>query len=86
MGVTVERPLGIAILSLITGKVPDDQGLVSATGEEHVGAVKSTCKLTISNDGIDGFWFFVVAAETYFSIDVAKLVTQPFCREINRQS
>lgn len=38
--VTLQRPLRIAVRSLVTGKVPDDQGLVSAAGEEHVGAVK----------------------------------------------
>jgi len=35
----VERPLGVAVLGLIAGEVPDDEGLVSAAGEKHVGAV-----------------------------------------------
>lgn len=40
MGVAVERSLGVTVLGLITGKVPDDQGLVAGCGEEHVGAVR----------------------------------------------
>lgn len=39
MGVTVERALGVTVLGLVAGEVPDDESLVSATGEEHVGAV-----------------------------------------------
>lgn len=35
----MERSLGVAVLGLVAGEVPDDQGLVSATGQEHVGAV-----------------------------------------------
>lgn len=38
MRVTVERSLGVTVLSLVTGEVPDDQGLVAGGGEEHVGA------------------------------------------------
>jgi hypothetical protein len=34
----VERSLGVAVLGLVAGEVPDDQGLVSATRQEHVGA------------------------------------------------
>lgn len=37
--VAVERSLGVAVLGLVAGEVPDDQGLVSAGGQEHVGAV-----------------------------------------------
>lgn len=36
----MERALGVTVLALITGEVPDDQSLVSASGEEHVGANK----------------------------------------------
>lgn len=36
--VTVEGALGVAVRGLITGKVPDDEGLVTRTGKEHVGA------------------------------------------------
>jgi len=37
--VAVERSLGVTVLGLVAGEVPDDQGLVSATRQEHVGAV-----------------------------------------------
>lgn len=37
----MERSLGVAVLGLVAGEVPDDQGLVSAAGQEHVGAVFS---------------------------------------------
>lgn len=39
MGVALQGSLGVAVLRLVAGEVPDDQGLVSATGQEHVGAV-----------------------------------------------
>lgn len=39
MGMTVQRSLGITVLGLVTGEVPDDQGLVTRTGQEHVGAI-----------------------------------------------
>lgn len=38
MGVTVERSLGITVLRLIAGEVPDDQALITRGGQEHVGA------------------------------------------------
>jgi hypothetical protein len=36
--VTSERSLGVTVLGLIAGEVPDDQALVSAAREKHVGA------------------------------------------------
>ena len=39
--VTLQGSLGVAILRLVAGEVPDDEGLVSARGEEHVGAGES---------------------------------------------
>ena len=36
--VTVEGAFGVAVGGLITGEVPDDEGLVTRTGQEHVGA------------------------------------------------
>ena len=38
MRVAVERSLGVAVLGLVTSEVPDDQSLVSGSGQEHVGA------------------------------------------------
>ena len=43
----MERSLGVAVLGLVTGEVPDDQTLVSACGEEHVGAVTPSVVGTI---------------------------------------
>jgi len=74
VGVTVERALGVTVLGLVAGEVPDDESLVSATGKEHVGAV-SKCKLLFSTTQFGSIW-------SYFSIDVAKLVTQPFCKKL----
>lgn len=39
VGVTVQRSLGVTVLGLVAGEVPDDQGLVTRTGQEHVGAI-----------------------------------------------
>lgn len=39
MGVTLEAALGVTVGLLITGKVPDDQGLVAGCGQQHVGAI-----------------------------------------------
>lgn len=73
VGVTLQRSLGVAILRLVAGEVPDDEGLVSASGEEHVGAGESK--------GLDSYvtqGYRIGCFRTYFSIEVAKLVTQPF--------
>lgn len=40
MGVAVERPLGVSVLRLVARQVPDDQRLVTAGGQEHVGAAE----------------------------------------------
>lgn len=42
VGVALESPLGVTVLGLVAGEVPDDQGVVTATGEEHVGAGKTS--------------------------------------------
>ena len=74
MGVTVERSLGITVLALVTGQVPDDESLVARRRQKHVRAVEAVVSrsilylLTQSSRG-----------EAYFSMEVAKLVTQPFC-------
>lgn len=53
MGVALQAALGVAVSLLIAGKVPDDQGLVAGTGQEHVGAKgrnqKSDVKLDAKN-------------------------------------
>lgn len=71
----MERSLGVSVLGLVAGEVPDDQGLVSAGGQEHVGAggrlVSRVQAGRQTDSGLQG--------GTYFSIEVAKLVTQPFC-------
>lgn len=35
----MEASLGVAVLGLVAGQVPDDEGLVARGGEKHVGAV-----------------------------------------------
>lgn len=37
--VAVERSLGVSVLRLVAGEVPDDQGLVTAAGQQHVGVL-----------------------------------------------
>ena len=39
MRVTVETSLGVSIVLVVTGEVPDDESLVTATREKHVWAV-----------------------------------------------
>ena len=34
--VAVEAPLGVAVVRVVAGEVPDDERLVAAAGEEHV--------------------------------------------------
>ena len=38
VGVTVEDRLGVTVRGLVAGQVPDDEGLVAGTRQEHVGA------------------------------------------------
>ena len=63
VGVTVEGAFGVAVRGLITGKVPDDEGLVTRTGQEHVGAepllvyareILDCCKLLLLEGGGQG--------------------------------
>lgn len=67
----MERPLGVAVRGLITGEVPDDESVVAGTRKEHVGAVGMVSTDSRCRDQ--------PSLQSYFSIDVAKLVTQPFC-------
>lgn len=39
MGVALQAALGVTVGLLVAGEVPDNQGLVAAAGEEHVGAI-----------------------------------------------
>jgi len=87
MGVAVQTPLGVAVRSLVAGEVPDDQGLVSGAGQEHVGAVGLSvtahcgrrasgllvpCKLSSLQTHATP-----AILGTYFSSEVAREVTQP---------
>jgi bifunctional N-acetylglucosamine-1-phosphate-uridyltransferase/glucosamine-1-phosphate-acetyltransferase GlmU-like protein len=45
MGVTVQTSLWIAVGSIVTSEVPDDQSLVSRSREEHVGAAVTLASL-----------------------------------------
>lgn len=81
--VAAQRLLGVAVLGLIAGEVPDDQGLVTGTRQQHVGAIIASCKYKESI--YRGYAFG--SRGPYFSMEVARLVTQPFClQEIHRQS
>lgn len=40
VGVTVERALGVTVGSLIAGQVPDDEGLVARSRQEHIGILQ----------------------------------------------
>lgn len=71
MGVAVKTPLGVSVLAaLLACEVPDDQSLVARSGEEHVGA----SSLSVPSDK---FISFVLMRLTYFSMLVAREVTQP---------
>lgn len=76
VGVAVEGLLGVTVLRLVTGQVPDDQSLVTGAGQEHVGAIASW----VSKSG--RLRRFCFSCGSYFSMEVAKLVTQPFCKGI----
>lgn len=39
VGVAQQAALGVTVGLLVTGEVPDDQGLVARSGEQHVGAI-----------------------------------------------
>lgn len=74
----MEGSLGVTVLGLVTGEVPDDQGLVSGGREEHVGAIRLLVQASSYISSISG--------STYFSMEVAKLVTQPFYTQSVRLS
>ena len=67
MRVTVERALSVSVRGVVAGQVPDDQALVAGSREKHVWAF---CALASIFD-------IPHTAISYFSIEVAKLVTQP---------
>lgn len=45
VGVAVETPLGVSVRGLVAGEVPNDQRLVAGSGQEHVGAGKSSQRI-----------------------------------------
>lgn len=75
VGVAVQGLLGVTVLRLVTGEIPDDQGLVTGAGQEHVGAI-ARC---VSKSGQSRR--FHHSCSSYFSMEVAKLVTQPLCKD-----
>lgn len=48
MRVALEAALGVTVGLLVAGEVPDDQGLVAAAREQHVGAIMRTQKMSES--------------------------------------
>lgn len=79
MGVSVERALGVTVLGLVAGEVPNDESLVARSGKKHVGAVHMLVR------GRFRYSNLCFSVETYFSMEVARLVTQPFCNEVSNQ-
>ncbi len=69
VGVAVEGALWVSVGRLITGQVPDDEGLVTGTGQEHVWAAKAIVSLDLETE--------VVEFGAYFSMLVAREVTHP---------
>lgn len=39
MRVALETALGVSVGGFVAGQVPDDQGLVAGSGQQHVGAI-----------------------------------------------
>lgn len=79
VGVSVERALGVTVLGLVAGEVPDDESLVARSGKKHVGAVHMLVRGRFRCSNLR------FSVETYFSMEVARLVTQPFCNEVSNQ-
>ena len=59
----------VAVVLIVAGEVPDDEGLVSTSREEHIWALSY----------VSAFSHLCPQIITYFSSDVAKLVTHPLC-------
>jgi len=70
VGVAVKATLGVTVRGLVAGQVPDNEGLVAAPREKHVGAVDFLC-ISISTS------LNATRNSTYFSREVASEVTQP---------
>lgn len=79
VGVAVQTPLGVSVRGLVASEVPDDQGLVAGSRQEHVGAahkesastffrIFAPCKSSVPSSTL---------MYTYFSREVARDVTQP---------
>ena len=74
MRVTLEAALGVTVGLLITGEVPDDQGLVAGSGQQHVGAI---IKHSSQNFVPSKIQSPIGIGHSYFSREVAREVTQP---------
>lgn len=74
VGVTLQAALGVAVGLLIAGEVPDDEGLVAGTRQEHVRAVQQRISLSSSSAH---FRAPSQPLQTHFSSEVASEVTQP---------
>lgn len=56
VGVTVQTPLRVSVRGLVASEVPDDQGLVAGSGQEHVGAT--------SKQSAQPYWTNLCAAQS----------------------
>lgn len=68
MRVALETALGVSVGGFVAGQVPDDQGLVAGSGQEHVGARKARVSFS---------FVFTDQNAAHFSSEVAREVTQP---------
>lgn len=73
MGVALKASLGVTVGLVVASQVPDDQGLVATGGKEHVGAIDDAIAISKTLFQI----FEISPVISYFSREVAKLVTQP---------
>lgn len=74
VGVALQAALGVAVSLLIAGEVPDDEGLVARTRQEHVRAVQQRISLSSSSTQNCAR---AQPFQTHFSREVASEVTHP---------
>jgi hypothetical protein len=77
VGVALQAPLRVTVRGLVAGEVPDDQGLVAGTGQEHVRAGRCQYKSCRMQPRTVSVFRGVQNSITHFSREVAREVTQP---------
>jgi hypothetical protein len=69
VGVAVQTPLWVSVRLLVACEVPDDQSLVSGSGQKHA---RARTVLALHSNGEERG-----PSKSHFSDEVARLVTQP---------